>query len=189
MLDLKQIVDSATLAVDNDLIRMAEELKNVKGKTDRELYICRLGSALAGSLPVIDIEVALRAGGCDQNYLWPRLAFVRADANKAHATLMSGGSINFGNSALVDDMIPRGGLGRWIVAGKEWQADVPMVPVSIRPPSLLGYNILFEPVWQQSIPRIADPYLLKGVVGEYYQVVASWDVTELEIKAMRAARI
>jgi len=97
----------------------------------------------------------------------------------------------FGGSVIVDDMWPMSRLGRIIIGSRQWETDVPLIPIGIRPPSLVGYKILFEPDWA-IVARTSvsyDPYLLKEVIGVYYQVVASWDVTELEINAMRAARI
>lgn len=189
MLDLKQIVLDAVQPVDEGLVKMAEELEGFQGLTDRESYIYRLGKALGDSLPVINIEDALRAGGFDPDKRWPRLAITYASADIASVFAKGDGSFYFGvDHITVEDMAPINKIREWFIGGKRWRADVPLIPAQIRPHTLSGYRILFEPVWQ-SVPRIADPYLLERVVGVYYKVVASWEVTDLEIRALRAARI
>lgn len=190
MLDLKAIVENAVVAVDENIVHMAKELENVSRMTSREHYIYVLGKALGESIPIIDIEVALRSAGChpDIAKMWPKLAFCRADQSRCEAVLRDNGSVNFDSQITVPDMVPMPKFIRFWLGGRRWQADVPLVPTKIRPDDLRKYCILWEPVWE-SVPKVADPYLLKYIIGSYYQVIASWNVTELEISIMRAARI
>lgn len=71
-------------------------------------------------------------------------------------------------------------------------ATVPMVPADVRPDTgqLKDWHILFEvEQWHDSsvIDPPIDPLLLSHIQGEFYQVIAEWNLTEIERAAMRMA--
>lgn len=71
-------------------------------------------------------------------------------------------------------------------------ATVPMVPADVRPKTgqLRDWHILFEvEQWHDHsmIDPPTDPLLLKHIQGDFYQILAEWDLTEIERAAMRMA--
>lgn len=55
---------------------------------------------------------------------------------------------------------------------------VPIIPPGLRPRAQLqNYHILWEAEWQQ-VPT--DPALLKHLEGDWFAVIAIWDLTEVE---------
>ncbi|TWT47064.1 hypothetical protein KOR42_41760 [Thalassoglobus neptunius] len=73
-------------------------------------------------------------------------------------------------------------------------AMVPMVPADVRPTKgqLRDWFILWEVEEWYEKPKCmvppTDPFLLKHVVGEFYAVLAEWDLTELEKAVMSELR-
>ena len=66
------------------------------------------------------------------------------------------------------------------VRPKEFQlrARVPIVPVKLRPKiALSNFQILWEADWQKAP---VDPLLLRRVTSDMYEVIAEWDLTEVE---------
>ena len=71
-------------------------------------------------------------------------------------------------------------------------ATVPMVPADVRPATgqLKDWHILFEVDQWHDRPFVdppVDPLLLKHIQGDFYQILAQWDLTELERAAMQMA--
>jgi hypothetical protein len=63
---------------------------------------------------------------------------------------------------------------------------VPLIPLPMRPRRKLhNYFILWEANWNPEPPR--DPYLLKPLAGTLMEIVAEWDLSPLEIAAVRGA--
>jgi hypothetical protein len=68
-------------------------------------------------------------------------------------------------------------------SGTVISAVVPTIPPEHRPTrSLAGYQILFEPVWED-VPH--DPFLTRHLYGSLFVIVAEWDLTEVEQMILR----
>lgn len=66
------------------------------------------------------------------------------------------------------------------------QAFAPLIPLPLRPRTKLeNYFLLWEANWHPAPP--VDPYLLKPLAGSLMEIVAEWDVTPLELAAVRAS--
>ncbi|HLW67864.1 MAG TPA: hypothetical protein VKS79_21275 [Gemmataceae bacterium] len=63
-------------------------------------------------------------------------------------------------------------------------ADVPTIPLSVRPRSLGGYFILWECEWQ-TLP--GDPLLLRRLTPSLFVILAQWDLTDLERSILQGA--
>lgn len=67
------------------------------------------------------------------------------------------------------------------------RAVVPSIPARFRPDGDLSqYHILWEPIWEPTPP--GDPILMKHLHGDFFVVLAQWDLTAIE-KAALYARI
>jgi hypothetical protein len=108
-----------------------------------------------------------------------------------------GGLYDYGRSqgfmdyrTVIDDRamwaVPKGTFRADKVQAKDFRAMVPHVPLPHRPKhNLDNYFILFEANWHPEPPR--DPYLLRPITGALMEIVAEWDLTDLEIAAVRAS--
>jgi len=161
------------------------------GATDRN--IVKGLRALAKGKRLIDVNEAIVAGGLNAERL-PRLAIARAHAQNAF--LEEWGGITFywhddrvWNSYRTSDRfcwkLPRDAFGREI-PNQRFTAPAPFIPPAHRPKHKLeNYFLLWEAVWKPAPPR--DPYLLRPIVGSLMEIVAEWDVTDLEAAAVRQA--
>jgi hypothetical protein len=139
-----------------------------------------------------------------ENYLLPALAVARGDARFCYSL----GVQRDGSIELVDRPSPawnyRSGVfkldtgfslpaeykpGSTLVASWSthgWQTMVPLAPPKVRPrvnASLRSYAILWEVdewTWSEYPRPPRDPALLRHLGGDFYAVLATWDLTELE---------
>lgn len=163
--------------------------------------------ALAKGKRLVDVNEALKVGGLNLAGQ-PRLAIARAHVeacrwvpsgvnnfNLGHMDTDGGGRFVYhttNRTFIADDrvlwLVPIGTFGRvrHNVANPSWRALVPLIPLPLRPKfNLSNYFILWEANWHPEPPR--DPYLLKPLAGSLMEIVAEWDLTPLEIAAMRGA--
>lgn len=89
---------------------------------------------------------------------------------------------------VVDDRslwtLPAGTLVAHGEASRTFDALTPLVPLPHRPRTKLdGYFLLWEANWHPAPP--IDPYLLRPLAGSLMEIVAEWDVTPLELAAVR----
>jgi hypothetical protein len=64
-------------------------------------------------------------------------------------------------------------------------ARVPIVPPNLLPDkSLMNYSILWEADWKRS-PK--DPFLLKRITREWYEICAEWNLTSIERMVLEMA--
>jgi hypothetical protein len=153
---------------------------------------------------VIRALASVIAAGLDANDL-PKLALCRATAKHCHLERRNDGSFTMSanqwrlaksqteewprNSfAFQNETFPLSWDRKFRVSRSAHQAQVPIVPVHIRPKrGLENYHILFEAEWQKVPPR--DPYLLRRIgKADLWLVVAHWDLTEVE-RAALATRV
>ncbi|TWT47161.1 hypothetical protein KOR42_41590 [Thalassoglobus neptunius] len=159
-----------------------------------EVYIY---NAAADGYPLIHLSDVINEGGFDQEGR-PRLAIARADRKEVECRPGPGHTLLFDcrkskrfNSGLVRriEVRPEFHIG-WFRS----YAMVPMVPADVRPTKgqLRDWFILWEVdewyEWPREMAPPTDPFLLKHVVGEFYAVLAEWDLTELEKAVMAEFR-
>jgi hypothetical protein len=66
------------------------------------------------------------------------------------------------------------------------KALTPFIPLPVRPRhNLSNYFLLWEANWHPSPP--VDPYLLRPVAGSLMEILAEWDVSPVELAAVRHA--
>jgi hypothetical protein len=69
---------------------------------------------------------------------------------------------------------------------RNFNAMTPLIPLPLRPKHKLdNYFILWEANWHPEPPR--DPYLLRPLAGSLMEIIAEWDLTPLEIAAVKNA--
>lgn len=82
--------------------------------------------------------------------------------------------------------LPAGTFDNSLMSKKDVQAFAPLIPLPLRPRTKLeNYFLLWEANWHPAPP--IDPYLLKPLAGSLMEIVAEWDVTPLELAAVRAS--
>ena len=158
--------------------------------------------AAARGLPVIMMPEVFNAGGWFDNGL-PRLAIARADATEVRVEIeRAWSSANTVDLVFADDdrSTNRGALigkhtvrvnrvtGRGVHDHKRHtrgRTIVPLIPPRHRPRfhRLRGFHILWEvEAWRPAPSR--DPALLRHIRGDLWSVVATWDLTELEMAVL-----
>lgn len=159
--------------------------------------IRRAYKQIAQGRTVIQAIESIKQAGLSENGC-PRLAIVRADAEKCYFTRQHSGAARFSavNGWRMNHWhrhhieLPQGTFppGTWRDHWNAAEAIVPLVPVHLRPKrGLANYHILWEAEWTRIVPR--DPMLLRRLgKGDLWLVVAAWDLTEVEQAAL-AARV
>lgn len=182
---------------------MYEEYRALGTRTteDDEAIMAGLREIKRGR-PLIDLDVAIPAGGCDKLGR-PRLAVSRADQLEVQATRRSAYVDGKWVTGMGELRVFPSDRGSWeSLAGSldfRWDADiiewdqpmtrtwfslVPPVPPRFRPRGALSrYAILWEAEWSsvsKHAPAPKDPALLRRITGSLYAVLAVWDLTDLE---------
>ena len=68
------------------------------------------------------------------------------------------------------------------------RAMLPLIPLPLRPnDQLKNYFVLWEANWHPEPPR--DPYLLRPLTGSLMEIVSEWDVSDIELAAVRQTTI
>lgn len=168
--------------------------------TPRERKLVVISNAVNSGLPLIDIQKAIletpwiTLGRHDL----PSMAIANARWSSVYLARRRN-TWNSGNAARSIDFRrgkhTRSGLTfrpPFNFSRHGFSAVVPMVPPEIRPnDNLKEHVILWEANWtdQGRAPIVAvDPFLLKNVDGHLYSVIATWDISEVEVQAMKFAR-
>lgn len=149
---------------------------------------------LAQGKTLIDVEDAIRNAPRDAKGR-PMLAIARADRRQVECQRRPE-SVTFDASALFNgagNLIERiGGMERTAEAWARGYSLVPLIPADVRPDKghPRDWHILWE-VEGWSDRRLdaepdRDPYLLRRVSGMVFEVLAEWDLTEIEQRAMRS---
>ena len=161
---------------------------------------------------LLDVNEAIRHGGLNLAGL-PKLAIARAHverskwwaettgryvneadpANLAYRIFATGGGeYLYGptNGRVTDDRR------RWRLPAETFAADraqhgrtfealTPLIPLPHRPRhNLSNYFLLWEANWH-ALP--VDPYLLRPITGSLMEILAEWDVSPVELAAVRSA--
>ena len=158
--------------------------------------------AAARGLPVIVMPEVFNAGGWFDNGL-PRLAIARADATEVRVEIeRAWSSANTVDLVFADDdrASNRGALigahtvrvNRVFGRGEQQhnrqtrgRTVVPLIPPRHRPRlrRLRGFHILWEVDSWTPMPS-KDPALVRHIRGDLWAVVATWDLTELEMAVL-----
>ena len=165
---------------------------------------------LAAGRMLINVGIAIRDGGFDQK-MRPRLALARADRKQVYFSWESFSDTGYFDSRarrfrgdrVHDHLVESVNFNRRHnrVHSNGWgctvqgYALVPMVPpeclITARrrgPGQLRDWHILWEVEQWSDKPLLAeppvDPYLLRRVRGDLFEVLAQWDLTEVERMVM-----
>ena len=162
---------------------------------DRTLMLAY--KSLAQGKRLIDVNDALRHGGLNLSGI-PKLAIARANAASSTVKWFDHGAAKFfWNEKAVWDArfgsdrfcwtTPRGTFENNLLTNRrEYRTFVPMIPLPLRPKHHLeNYFILWEANWHPEPSR--DPYLLRPIAGPLMEILAEWDLTPIEIAAVRAS--
>jgi len=192
-------VPTVTMPVDEARRAFDDYRKACRGNPTPADKACMLGyQALASGRAVLDLPVALRAGGLDDknrprlavaraHWLWVRLEYVGATARPYAYTKLPANRRGRNPSVVIPrGTFETGTLNTGTLNGGWWRAMVPAIPPKLRPANPEGYFVLWEAEWQEVPPR--DPMLLRHLVGNLYAVLAVWDLTELERLVLREVR-
>jgi hypothetical protein len=163
-------------------------------KDQEDIALHKAYCALARGEQVISLPSAFRNAGLDPNTQLPRLAIVRADAERVSMRFDSSKLLFVDSNdhwraepharvavsllpAELTDRAWRKNNGHSIV--ENVFALAPQIPPAHRPKCLRERYLLWEPKWQP-IPPDPDPFLLKPLGGGFFVVEAKWDMTPLE---------
>jgi hypothetical protein len=175
-----------------ELFRKYKEHQHYSTPVDLEIQ--RVYDAIRKGQMVVRALESIRVAGLNAEGL-PKLAIVRADAEKCSLYLNSHGGARFGANGWQPDRnrrcyidMPAGTFPDTSKRHRHWQAMVPIVPIHMRPKrGLANYHILFEAEWSKVVPK--DPMLLRRVgQSDLWLVLAAWDLTEVE-RAVLAGRL
>jgi hypothetical protein len=202
-------MDTQQITVDRDeareLFRKYKEHQHYSTPVDLE--IMRAYDAVAQGKVLIRAVASIASAGLGEDGL-PKLAICRAADDQGrlieqcHLYLKDDGSARFSTAPWAKDRnwrtyvdIPADSFPRSPKRFRHWAAQVPLVPIHLRPKprrgnplgALANYHVLWEAEWTRVIPR--DPLLLRQVGrGDLWIVCAAWDLTEVE-RAVLAGRL
>lgn len=175
--------------------------RNPKNVTETDKQILKAYNVARKGGRLIDVNEAIAAGGLNLAGL-PRLALGRAHVRSvffehSYRTRLPGRQWRFNwmrhtrHTRVTDDRvywwIPQDAFPQ-DPSTKRCEALTPLIPLPLRPQSRLDrYFVMWEANWLLAPP--VDPYLLKPLAGSLMEIVAEWDVTPLELAAVKASTI
>lgn len=202
---LTQAVQLAGEEISPMLGSISDHMKEVEAipvdlRTESEMELLKVAKAFKRvSAPLLNLTVAIQAGGVREDG-YPKLAIASYDMSvsqvRVHTVVHQDGSLEFnGRGSERWEMEFQSGTMPQVKGMKSWayplsaSAVVPLVPPSLRQKDYEDLVLLFEVAdWDPEVRAIVDPYLLKKVAGDIYAVVATWDITKLELQAYNIAR-
>lgn len=186
-----------TLSKLDQINSIPEELR-----TENEEELFKILKASKQSLPLLNVETAIKAGGIFPNRL-PRLAiapyFLSIDNEPLYAVVSSKGGVqytdqddhtcgNYNRFPNVGLPMPKGLFEFLPFYPRMAGTAVPLVPALLRQKDNRNLYVLFEVEEWSLVRRVVDPYLLKHISGSIYAILGAWDVTNLEIKSFQVAK-
>jgi hypothetical protein len=145
---------------------------------------------------LLDVNEALKAGGLNLAGQ-PKLAIARANVPLTRFRVSNNGAgFYWWHENRVWSSRYDGDRFSWRVAEKTFdyggrnsrdvEAMTPLIPLPLRPKhDLSNYFLLWEANWHPAPP--VDPYLLRPITGSLMEIIAEWDLTPLEVAAVRGA--
>jgi hypothetical protein len=154
--------------------------------TDNDRAIAAIYKRIAQGKLVIRALASITAAGLDSAGL-PKLAIMRADRRKVVCHTMTGGvhfrTEGWERAKALNFRIPLPGMSNQT---PNCVADVPLIPVHLRPRKALDkYHVLWEAEWNR---YPVDPYLLRRFGADAWLVVAAWELTDVE-RAVMSTRL
>lgn len=166
-----------------------------------EKVMKRSFKALAEGKKLFNLYEVMRRAGTN-HLVQPRLGIARADWKEVYFTGWANGegefhptkstkdsnaknnSIYCRGKSFPEEIDKWGWSGYWGKDGEELlRSVVPVIPQQLKPPhKLLNYHILFEPQWETLPGR--DPILCKRISPNMFIILASWDLTDLELAVL-----
>lgn len=192
-------ITDATVTVDRDVARKALRDYRAAVKARRHAELKTLDAATAKAYwhasrgrSLLRMTAALDAGGRD-NLGRPRLALARADLREVHVQAWPTGLVRFsaptsswrdGATVRRFNLTPKTS---WTGGSVTATATVPTIPPALRPAGALSrYWLLFEAVWFKAPDP--DPVLLTHCGGDLYAVLATWELTAVELAVLDGQR-
>lgn len=163
-----------------------------------DVAIVQAYRAAARGLAVISLSRVVGEGGYHDNG-WPRMAIARADCTEVEVRWHGSGDDRY--LVFRDEFA---GITRWnpslvgphhvkvapsecspLVSGRAVCAPIPLTPPRFRPkrPRLANLHVLWEvETWTKKPSK--DPALVKHIRGDLWVVLATWDLTDLELAVL-----
>jgi hypothetical protein len=172
--------------------------KNPKLATRLDREVMQGYRVVARGGRLVDVHDAIRHGGTDLAG-HPKLAIARASApwtTYCYSGMSDSGRFFWAHPNRSSDGRFLGDNYSWLVQPGTFdpnkvprtrvKALTPLIPLPLRPKAHLGnFFLLWEANWLPDPPR--DPYLLRPIAGSLMEILAEWDVTPLELAAVRNA--
>jgi hypothetical protein len=194
-------MDSPTITMEKDsaLAKLDEyeqaAKRNPKQFQELDRQVMQGYRVLARGGRLVDVNEALRHGGLNLAGQ-PKLAIARADAKQVRWTLSSPNCVYWWHDRSHWSGQRASDRWRWVLNGVfnpqmcyykgAVSAMTPLIPLPHRPkhdPS--NYFLLWEANWFPAPP--CDPYLLRPITGSLMEIIAEWEVTPIELAAVRNA--
>jgi hypothetical protein len=192
----KIVVDRAEAAV---LFRKYKEHAAYSDPIDWEIQ--RTYDLLAKGKVIIRALESIKQAGLNREFL-PKLALAPATAEYCYLTRWSTGQIEMtphgrdsrakrhthyfpaDTFSFPAESFPMNYTGKQRSGRSDHKALLPIIPIHLRPKrGIANYHVLFEAEWTRTPPR--DPYLLRRIgKADLWLVVASWELTEVEMAAL-----
>lgn len=206
----KDILSNAALIAGEEVHPQVEAIRELAAEietsdpellTIEETNILKIAKSHDDSVNLINIEDAIRAGSTREDG-FPNLALAsyRMSLEKEilYVTVQSDGSVRFRKlyehnnkweMQLPESTLPEvTNLTRFFYP-REGSTQVPLVPLTLRQKDTDGVVLLFEVAdWKLETIRALDPYLLRNVAGYIYEVLGTWNITDLELEVYQAGR-
>jgi hypothetical protein len=164
-------------------------------RTREDQAIAQAYRAARRGLAVISLSRAIGEGGYFEDGM-PRIAVARADTTTCFCQWVDGRSrLRFADNDgwRGDALVSRGhvhttpsAVPESIEQSYRWrEAPVPLVPPGCRPsrPRLANLHVLWE-VESWTVTPSRDPALIKHIRGDLWAVLATWDLTDLELAVL-----
>lgn len=152
---------------------------------EEDRMILKSYRALSQGHQLLNVADAIKQAGANANGS-PKLAISRADDEWCYFYRQFSGNLGFApvqywnrrnRQFYYPEALPpvQSGLQGVMTGGR---SVVPLIPPGLRPKAQLErYHILWEAEWNE-VPT--DPALLKHLEGDWFAVIAIWDLTEVE---------
>jgi len=152
--------------------RYVTERGPATAETEAERRVVRAAEAILRGARLLDVRDAVIKGGRNTSHL-PKLAVARITWARVRWNPDVSAYENPDDKHT--DTLLRGVL---LIGGCAGRALVPPMPPAVRTLAAKDDLILWEAEWRDVVAR--DPVLLRPFDGDVYELVAAWDLTDLE---------
>lgn len=195
-----------------DRVKIAEHAKVWDGTSRTNKYDRMMAAKIAeleeaiekvdSGAQVIDLNETLRRGGAGTNG-FPKLGFAPARLHGSKwEVAFSSEAVIFGRffnrppfaRPVLSPIRPRIRFmgARWGEVSRQWSSLswnyahtlIPRIPPPHRVHGLPGNILIWEATWRAKVPRL-DPALVRPIGNGLAEVLATWDLTDIEAESMR----